>query len=244
MIIWYLNWETRRMQANGEHFTYIPGTDASKYEIDRSKLPNTVTSFIPLIVIVIMLLTMKKIIPNATELVVAAMIVGSALTLIFNWNRITNKKKSINDGLASTLGALAGPCAVVGFGTLVQNAPAFQAIVKTVLSMQMNPYVTGTVATAIIAGITGSSSGGLTITLQTMAEPLKATGANMEIMHRLMAIAAGSLDSLPHSSGLFIMLGALGLNHKEGYRFIGVTTVIMPIIICAVLTVGVILLGY
>ncbi|WP_242966411.1 GntP family permease [Clostridium sp. BSD9I1] len=244
MSIWYLNWETKRLKDAGEHFTFIPGTDASKYEIDRSKLPSTITSFIPLIVIIVMLLTMKKIVTNSTTLVVLAMVVGTALALILNWNIILDKKAAINNGLGGTLGALAGPCAVVGFGTIVQNAPAFQEIVSMVLGMNMDPYVKGQIATAVISGITGSSSGGLTITLQTMAETMKASGANLEIMHRLIAIAAGSLDSLPHSSGLFLVLGYLGLNHKEGYRFIGITTVIMPIIICVVLTSAVIMMGY
>lgn len=244
MSIWYLNWETKRLKDAGEQFTFIPGTDASKYEIDRSKLPSTITSFIPLIVIIVMLLTMKKIVTNSTTLVVLAMVVGTALALILNWNIIIDKKAAINNGLGGTLGALAGPCAVVGFGTIVQNAPAFQEIVSMVLGMNMNPYAKGQLATAVISGITGSSSGGLTITLQTMAETMKASGANLEIMHRLIAIAAGSLDSLPHSSGLFLVLGYLGLNHKEGYRFIGITTVIMPIIICVVLTSAVIMMGY
>jgi len=54
-------------------------------------------------------------------------------------------------------------------------------------------------------------------------------------MHRLITIAAGSLDSLPHSAGLFIMFSWLGLTHKEGYKFVGVVSVIVPAITCIVL---------
>jgi len=60
----------------------------------------------------------------------------------------------------------------------------------------------------------------------------------MSIVHRLMAIAAGSLDTLPHSSGLFLMFGILGLTHKESYRFVFVTTVLIPALVCILLVIA------
>ena len=65
----------------------------------------------------------------------------------------------------------------------------------------------------------------------------------MEIMHRLIAIAAGSLDSLPHSAGIFLVFAILGLTHKNGYRFYWYTTVIVPLITVIVFTAGVIAIG-
>ncbi|QGU94798.1 GntP family permease [Clostridium bovifaecis] len=239
----YLRWEEKRLAAAGEHFSFPDGTDASMYEIDRSQLPSATTSFIPLVVIIGMIIGLKKVIVNSSALVVLAMVTASTLALILNWSRIKNKKDTVNKGLGGAIGAIASPCAVVAFGTLVQNAPAFKDIVQFVLSFDMNPYVTGTLSTAIISGITGSSSGGLTITLQTLSEQFVGSGANMSIMHRLIAIAAGSLDSLPHSSGLFLMISYLGLTHKDSYRFAGVTTVIVPTIVCIVCTIGVIMMG-
>jgi H+/gluconate symporter-like permease len=107
----------------------------------------------------------------------------------------------------------------------------------------MHPYALAGLATAVLCGITGSSSGGLTITLQTIGEQLLATGANPEIMHRLMAIAAGSLDSLPHCSSSFLLMPIFGLTHKEAYKFCGVTTVVIPTIVAVILTASCIFLG-
>lgn len=243
MIVFYLDWEEKRLRAAGEHFTYMPGTDPSVYEIDRSKLPSPLKSFIPLILIVGIIISMKNIIVVSTALVVFAMLVASAVALIFFWDRLKDKKAVFNTGLGSAVGAIAGPCAVVAFGTLVQNSGAFVDVVAWINSFRMNPYITGTLATGIISGITGSSSGGLTITMQTFAEQFKASGADLSILHRLTAIAAGSLDTLPHSSGLFLMFAWLGLTHKEGYRFVFVVSVLVPLIATIVLTTGVIMMG-
>lgn len=244
MILFYLKWEEGRLRKAGEHFTYIPGTDQTMYEVDRSTLPSSTLSFVPLVIVIGMIIGLKGMIPNSAALIVLAMLTASAVALTIFWNRIKEKKLTINAGLSSAIGAIAGPCAVVGFGSLVQQSPAFMNVVAWINGFQMNPYWTGTLATAIISGITGSSSGGLTITLQTFAEQFKASGANLPILHRLISIAAGSLDSLPHSSGLFIMFSWLGLTHKEGYRFVGVVSVLVPLITFVVLTFGVITLGF
>lgn len=226
----YLKWEEKRLRGLGEHFSYIEGTDPKMYEIDRSELPSALKSFIPLLIIIGMIIGLRNVMPSSASIVLA-MSVATAVALIFNWDRIKNKKETINSGLGQAIGAIAGPCAVVAFGGLVQNSPAFQDIIAWINSFDMNPYITGVSATAIIAGITGSSSGGVRITMETFANQFLNSGANVNYLHRLTSIAAGSLDTLPHSSGLFLMFSWLGLNHKEGYRFVFVTTVLIPLII-------------
>ena len=228
----YLEWEEKRLKRNGEHFSFPEGVNESAYKVDRSQLPPATISFIPLIIIVGMIIGLRNVIKNSTQLVVLAMSIASIVALVLNWRRIEDKQKCVNTGFLGAISAIAGPCAVVGFGTLVKNAPAFQSVVNWVLSFDMHPYVTGPLATAIISGITGSSSGGITITLEALGPQLISTGANMSIVHRLMSIAAGSLDSLPHSSALFLMFSYLGVTHKEGYRFVFVTTVLVPSIVC------------
>jgi H+/gluconate symporter-like permease len=238
----YLKWEEKRLRAAGEHFSYIEGTDPTMYQIERSQLPSASKSFIPLIVVVAVIIGFRKVMPSSASIVLA-MTIASAVAMIFNWDRIKDKKDIINKGLGGAIGAIAGPCAVVAFGGLVQNSPAFQNVVAWINGFNMNPYITGVTATAIISGITGSSSGGVRITMETFAQQFIASGANMDYMHRLTSIAAGSLDTLPHSSGLFLMFSWLGLNHKQGYRFVFVTTVLVPLIFTIVCTAAVIVLG-
>lgn len=240
----YLKWEEKRLVANGETFSYPAGIDPTIYEVDRSELPSPLRSFVPMVALIAVIVGFKSVVTNSTALVVMAMLIASALALVLNWNRIKNKKETINKGLGGAIIAIAGPCAVVAFGTLVQNTPAFQSIIDWLLNIDLHPYVMGPLSTAIISGVTGSSSGGLTITLQTLADQIMASGGNMSIVHRLMAIAAGSLDTLPHSSGLFLMFGILGLTHKESYRFVFVTTVLVPALVCILLVIASIAFGF
>ena len=66
---------------------------------------------------------------------------------------------------------------MVSFGTVVQNSAAFQVVVDWVLSIKMHPYLEGIFSTAVISGITGSSSGGLRLTLQILGENFIAPAA-------------------------------------------------------------------
>jgi len=151
--------------------------------------------------------------------------------------------KVCNEGLGNAILAIASPCAIVGFGTLVKATPAFQTMVNIILNSNMSPYLTAVLGTAAISGITGSASGGLNITLQTLSVKLLAAGATPAILHRLMSLASGTLDSLPHSSGLFVMMNYNGLNHKQAYGPVFVTTCLIPAIVCAIFTAGAVLLG-
>jgi H+/gluconate symporter-like permease len=53
----------------------------------------------------------------------------------------------------------------------------------------MSAYFKGVFSTAVISSIIGSSSGGVRIMLQSIGDYLIQSGANLEVMHRLIAIA-------------------------------------------------------
>ncbi|MPM88898.1 hypothetical protein SDC9_136002 [bioreactor metagenome] len=100
----------------------------------------------------------------------------------------------------------------------------------------MNPYVRGIFATSVFSGITGSSSGGLRLMYQSLSDTFLGSGANLEVLHRLTSIAAGGLDTLPHSPGLFLMFSVLGVNHKTAYRHVFACSVVIPVIVCVAAT--------
>lgn len=239
----YLNRTEKRLREEGERFSYIEGVDVDMYEVNRDELPSAFAAFLPLILLIGIILTMKNIITDSAALVVFAMLIATGVSIIFNFKKLDNFKQTFNEGLGSAVGAIAGPCAVVAFGSLVQQSSAFKATVGWVSTFNMHPYIMAVLATAIISGITGSSSGGLRITLETFADTLIKSGKNPEIIHRLMSVSAGSLDSLPHSTSLFLTFNHLGLTHKECYEFVFMTTVVIPIITTIVFTGVAILIG-
>lgn len=241
----YMQYKGKKCKLAGEHFSFPAGTDQSMYNLERENLPKAWAAFLPMIVIIVMIIGLQNIITNSSALTVLSMVIASGILVALNFKKVIEAGtfKVLNEGLGSAITAIASPCAIVGFGTLVKATPAFEHIVNAVLNMQLNPYFTAIFGTAIISGITGSASGGLTLTLQALSETLLSAGVNPDILHRLMSLASGSLDSLPHSSALFLMMSYNGLTHKEAYGSVFVTTVLIPAIVCIACTVFVVLLG-
>ena len=74
----------------------------------------------------------------------------------------------------------------------------------------------------MLAALTGSASGGLTIALDALGGTYHAArrGAWASIpalMHRVAVIGAGTLDSLPHNGAVVTLLAVCGSTHSESY---------------------------
>ena len=82
----------------------------------------------------------------------------------------------------------------------------------------------------MIAGITGSASGGLTIALEALGETFAGMaeqgGIDPELMHRVAAIGAGGLDVLPHNGAVVTLLAVCGATHRESYRDIAMVAMV------------------
>ena len=82
----------------------------------------------------------------------------------------------------------------------------------------------------LLAGITGSSSGGMSIALAAMADTFvqnaNAAGIPLEVLHRVASMSAGGMDTLPHNGAVITVLAVTGLTHKEAYGSIFVMTLI------------------
>ena len=62
-----------------------------------------------------------------------------------------------------------------------------------------------------------------------MSESYLDKGVEPEILHRVATMASGGFDSLPHCGAVVAVLAIAGLTHKEGYKDIGIITVIIPV---------------
>ena len=66
--------------------------------------------------------------------------------------------------------------------------------------------------------------------MATMADAFLAKGVDPGELHRLVAMASGGFDSLPHCGAVIALLTITGLTHREAYRDIAVVTVVIPVI--------------
>jgi H+/gluconate symporter-like permease len=115
---------------------------------------------------------------------------------------------------------------LVGFGA-VASLPASKA---WVLGIEGGPLVSLVAATNILAALTGSASGGLTIALDALGPTYMQTGLDPGLMHRVAVIGAGTLDSLPHNVAVVTLLAVRGSRPGESYRDIVMTAIVGPII--------------
>ena len=242
----YGEWASNKAKERGEHWSYPDNVDPKNYEVDPSQLPAAWKGMMTIVILITIIIVGSKMGVNATLIAVIAMLVGSVLTIGLNIDRFfgkTNWIKLFTDGMTGGVQAIGGIAAILGFGAVVKAAPAYQRIIDWVLSLDINPLVLAVLTTCIVCGIAGGSSSGQRIMYETMAPTFLASGANLPVLHRLVAIASGSLDTLPHSSGLFLVYDMLGLNHKNAYRHSFATSVAIPMCVTVVATIICVVMG-
>ena len=149
-------------------------------------------------------------------------------------SRVKQSIGEFSDGAKNAILPCFTTASEVGFGAVIASLAVFAVVQDNMLGFSENALVVSTVATAVISGITGSSSGGLSITMQTMGEQLAqlATeqGISMELMHRVTAMASVSFDSMPHNGAVLTMLIVCGMTHRLSYKDIAVVTIAIPLL--------------
>lgn len=218
LIFAYFAWQTKVSQRKNEGFEERPEDLESLKKMESTDTPSTLLSFLPMIVIVVLL--------NVLKLhIVVSMLAGILLCAVMFYKRISNKIDTFNIGVSGAVMAIINTSAAVGFGTVAQASPGFAVIVDSVSSFQGNPLISLGVATSLVAGATGSGSGGLGIALEALSGRYLEMGINPEIIHRVAGVACLGLDSLPHNGAVITLLTVTGLTHKDGYKHIFWNTV-------------------
>jgi H+/gluconate symporter-like permease len=59
----------------------------------------------------------------------------------------------------------------------------------------------------------------------------------LEVLHRVVAMASGGMDTLPHNGAVITLLAVTGLTHRESYRDIFAVTVIKTLAVFFVIAV-------
>lgn len=176
--------------------------------------------------------------------IIGALTLSCLLIVALNPSVWGNLRRTLDDGANAAVAPIFNTASLVGFGAVVAILPAFADIRDAVLGMAPgNPLISLSVAVNVLAGITGSASGGMSIALQTLGasylEMGRATGIAPELMHRVTAIATGGLDALPHNGAVITLLSICQLSHRQAYADIFMVAVVGPILALAV----VVLLG-
>lgn len=139
-------------------------------------------------------------------------------------------KAALNAGAIGSLLAIMNTASEVGYGNVIATTPGFLEIADSLLSIgEGMPLFNAAIMVNLLAGVTGSASGGLSIALEIFGnhwiEACTNMGIPIEVLHRVVAMASGGLDSLPHNGGVITILAVCGLTHIESYKDIFAITV-------------------
>ena len=219
----YLIWREKVMRKNGEVYTEPKET----IEVDESIPPNFILSLLPLLAVLITLNLFKWDI-------ILALLTGIILIMLLNIHKVKKFVKAINGGAVGSVTAIINTSAAVGFGTVVKVVPGFDKLTELLLGIKGNPLISEAVAVNILAGATGSASGGMGIALEALGskyyELALETGIPPEAFHRVASLASGGLDTLPHNGAVLTLLTITGMSHRDSYKDIFVVAVLLPVL--------------
>jgi len=259
-MFWLTGVEKRAKAAGegyGDHKNENLQIMASEY------LPSFATSITPIIVVIVANFAFSKwILPSfdssyletdyetsfkavaGTWSLILALILGVALVILFNYKRFDKGVvECLKDGVQGSFLAVMNTASEVGYGNVIKTLAGFTLVAAGMLSISDNPLIGEAISSSVLAGITGSASGGLSIALATFSEQFIARaselGISPEVLHRVASVACGGLDTLPHNGAVITLLNVTGMTHKECYGNIGMCTVVIPAISC----VAIIILG-
>lgn len=229
LIFLYFQYEFNKARKSGQHF--IETGDVIEVESNsdtKANISDGLIATIPMIALVISL--------NLFSLdILISMTISILIALIIYHKKLVGKiGSSIHDGFSSAGTAVLNTSAVVGFGAVVKTTVGFQTIINALIGIGGTPLLSLGIATTLIAGATGSGTGGLGIAMQVLADHYLSMGLNPEIIHRVASIASIGLDSLPHNGLVVTVILACGCNHKQSYKPIFVTSVVITLIALAV----------
>ncbi|MFN3969853.1 MAG: GntP family permease [Gemmobacter sp.] len=252
----WLVWRSRRLRAGGEGFGLdLPGDGP------REGVVPVWQALSPIVAVVALTWALgAHVLPaldtayladpryGATELsrviglwaVIGALVLACAMALVLGWPRLRAPVATLDEGARAALAPIFNTASLVGFGAVIAALPGFEAI-RAGLEGVTGGSVLWSLALVVnvLAGITGSASGGMSIALEAFGpqylEQARAAGIDPALLHRVTAVATGGLDALPHNGAVVTLLGICGMTHRQAYADIFVVAVAIPVLALAVL---------
>ena len=258
--IGWMLWRQKHLMANGEGFGRLD--QRAPENVDESVDPNAMMAMIPLLVVLVGNIVLTNLmdgtwatiwsqdilkavpaqplaaakIPVANWALIMSLVVAIVIAILISGKAFKARKNlaiALNGGAIGSLLAIMNTASEVGYGNVVSSLPGFTAVKQSLMSIDFGtPLVSEAIVVNLLAGITGSASGGMSIALEAMGQYYLEWGARVgigpELLHRVAAMASGGFDSLPHNGAIITLLAICGMTHKESYPDCGMVSVVVP----------------
>jgi H+/gluconate symporter-like permease len=247
--LWYIESRRRAAQSRGEGYGTNLINEPEPFEAE--KLPNPWIAISPLVIVGVtnflltkgvlqfygsshqFLVSGKPVVTSISSVaaiwaVEGALLLGILTVFLFAWRPVTMKfADGSKAAVAGALLASLNTASEYGFGGVIAALPGFTLIADALKSIP-NPLVNVAISVTVLAGITGSASGGMSIALAAMSDNFiaaaEAAKIPLEVLHRIASMASGGMDTLPHNGAVITLLAVTGLTHREAYKDIFVIT--------------------
>ena len=226
--------------------------------------PSFIVALLPLVVVILVNLLMSVVVLprmdtsfladerwGATSLagvggvwaVVVALSVAILTLIALNFHRLPSLRETMDAGANASVLPAFSVASLVGFGAVIAALPAFGLVRDWVLSIGGGPLVSLAVATNVLAALTGSASGGMTIALDALGPTYMRlageVGIDPALLHRVAVMSGGTLDSLPHNGAVVTLLAVCGVTHKQSYLDVFMVAIVGAVIaLTAVILLG------
>jgi len=248
----YLGWRHRRATAAGEG--YGEGQINEPEPVPQDRLVHPAIAILPLVVVGVLNKVLTSVIgsaygatnevslaglphPVVTQVssvgaiwaVIGALLAGVLTVLVFAYKQVGVRfAEGTKAAVGGALLASMNTASEYGFGAVISALPGF-LLIRDALKTIPNPLVNEAISISVLAGVTGSASGGLSIALAAMADQFiaaaTAAGIPPEVLHRVASMASGGMDTLPHNGAVITLLAVTGLTHRQAYGDIFAITV-------------------
>ena len=243
----YLDWRIRSTRKKGLHFVEDPKHQQKQVELAEQPGWHWLSGLLPLVVVVLMLNVLPPVLKNAgvvelssSEAIVIALLAGIVGVCLMNIHQFKAVPTAVNEGAVGSLSAIMNTACAVGFGSVVKIVPGFALLKNAMMNMPGSILFSEAVAVNVLAGATGSASGGMSIALEALGaqylEKAAAIGLNPAYLHRIASLASGGLDTLPHNGAVLTLLAVSNCTHKESYLDVCVTSCVIPVIVSLLLS--------
>ncbi len=168
-----------------------------------------------------------------------ALVLGIAAVFALGGKRITATfARDSKEAIGGSMLASMNTASEFGFAGVIAALPGFLVAADTLRRIP-DPLTNVAITVNVLAGVTGSASGGLSMALAAMGESFikmaDAAGIPLDVVHRVASMASGGMDTLPHNGAVITVLAVTGLTHRQSYKDIFAITAIKTLTVFVVI---------